>query len=363
VVSSRNAKPFGKPSARHVETLLLLSPFLDLQSEQRYEIIAPAESSAYVRREIANMGKTLLLLHGRHFKPNETALTTLWLDTLAAGLARDRASVLPLFNAATKSFIYYGNISNAYLLEQGYEYDEAADLKDRRKVLKKLSTYKKSQFNKKTYNALPGKSFWGEALADLFAGPLAYARLSDPAIHLVAPDMKEYWNDDSAFSSDVRFPMIAPLKEAMDRNDEILVIAHSLGSMIAYDTFWKFCRMGEYRPTYADKKISLWITLGSPLGNETVRRNLHGGEASGERRYPNNIVDWVNLAAEDDYISHDQRLADDYAEMLDHGLVRSITDERIYNLAVRQGKSNPHNELGYLIHPAVTMRLADWLLA
>ena len=32
--------------------------------------------------------------------------------------------------------------------------------------------------------------------------------------------------------------------------------------------------------------------------------------------------------------------------------VKSIKDKRIYNLAVRSGKSNPHHDVGYLIHPA-----------
>ncbi len=309
------------------------------------------------------MGKTILLIHGRHFKPNETDLKTLWIDALATGVARDHAAVLPLLTAATKSFVYYGDISNAYLRQQGYKYDEQADIKDRKKMLLRLAQYKKNQFTKKNYNALPGKSSWGEALADAFAGALSALRLSDPAINLVAPDMREYWNEDSAFSTDVRYPLIAPLMEAMDRGDDILVISHSLGSMIAYDTFWKFCHTGEYRPTYTDKKISLWITLGSPLSDETVQRNLKGAGASGERRYPNNVVEWVNIAAEDDYISHDQMLADDYAEMKKLGLVKSITDERIYNLAVREGKSNPHNEIGYIIHPSVSAQVAAWLAA
>lgn len=309
------------------------------------------------------MGKTIILIHGRHFKPNEPTLKTLWLNSLAFGLARDYPSKISAFTAATKSFVYYGDISAALLRDKGYTFDEDADIKDRKKMFKKLTQYKKSQFSRKAYNELPGKSSWEEALADAFAGALSFLRLSDPAINLVAPDMREYWNEDSDFATNVRFPMIGPMKEAMDRGDKLLVISHSLGSMIAYDTFWKFCRTGEYRPDYTDKKISLWITLGSPLSDETVKRNLKGAGASGERRYPNNVAEWVNIAAEDDYISHDQILADDYAQMKKLGLVKSITDERIYNLAVREGKSNPHNELGYLIHPVVAARVAAWLAA
>ena len=47
--------------------------------------------------------------------------------------------------------------------------------------------------------------------------------------------------------------------------------------------------------------------------------------------------------------------------MLNLRLVSSIRDYRIYNMAVRYGKSNPHSSVGYLIHPRVTKIVADWL--
>ena len=147
----------------------------------------------------------------------------------------------------------------------------------------------------------------------------------------------------------------------MDRDDTILVIAHSLGTMIAYDTFWKFSRTGEYRPGYTSKKIDLFITIGSPLGDETVKGQLKGMQARGKRRYPSNIRRWINIAAEDDYIAHDEDIADDFRKMTDWGLVDSIVDHRIYNLAVRNRKSNPHHGAGYLIHPVVADALASWL--
>ena len=40
---------------------------------------------------------------------------------------------------------------------------------------------------------------------------------------------------------------------------------------------------------------------------------------------------------------------------------QSIKDKRIYNLAVRDGESNPHHSVGYLIHPAMADALAAWL--
>jgi len=43
------------------------------------------------------------------------------------------------------------------------------------------------------------------------------------------------------------------------------------------------------------------------------------------------------------------------------GLVKSIRDKRVYNLALRGGKSNPHNGVGYVIHPKLIDAVADWL--
>ena len=69
----------------------------------------------------------------------------------------------------------------------------------------------------------------------------------------------------------------------------------------------------------------------------------------------------LHVAAVGDYISHDPTVRDDYRTMLEHGLLDSIEDHRIYNLAVRFGRSNPHHGVGYLIHPTVTACIGDWL--
>jgi hypothetical protein len=44
-------------------------------------------------------------------------------------------------------------------------------------------------------------------------------------------------------------------------------------------------------------------------------------------------------------------------------MLSRIRDYRIYNLAVRYGKSNPHSFMGYLVHPRMTKLVADWLSA
>ncbi|PCI60732.1 MAG: hypothetical protein COB34_02015, partial [Methylophilaceae bacterium] len=74
-------------------------------------------------------------------------------------------------------------------------------------------------------------------------------------------------NPESSFGSAVRFRMIEPLKQALSSGEETLVLAHSLGSILAWDTLWKFSRTGEYRSDFADKKVDLFLTIGCPLGD------------------------------------------------------------------------------------------------
>jgi len=78
-------------------------------------------------------------------------------------------------------------------------------------------------------------------------------------------------------------------------------------------------------------------------------------------KFPVNVISWHNVAAEDDYTCHDNTLADDFKLMLQQRVVSVVHDYRIFNLAVRYGRSNPHSSIGYYIHPRVSKILADWL--
>ncbi len=307
------------------------------------------------------MGKRILFIHGRSFKPKKKALWNVWLAATRHGIARSYPRKLRAFEAAKKEFAYYGDHTNPFLRSQGRSYSESEDIADRKATLAKLKQYPSHEFTKRTYENLPGKSSLKEFFADVGAGPLRWFGLSDTAISAVAPDMREYWNPDSRFGSTVRWAFTEPLRRAMDSGDKILVIAHSLGTLISWDTFWKFSYYGEYQ-AYRNNRIDLWITIGSPLADETVKGNLKGARARGARRFPANVVRWENITAEDDYISHDQTVANDFKEMLRSGLAtQRIRDHHIYNLAVRGGSSNPHSSVGYLVHPKTAQLVAQWL--
>lgn len=307
------------------------------------------------------MNKTLVLIHGRSWKPKESPLRSLWLDAIKSGLKRDNTEAYNRFSDIKVEFVYYGDVNNKFLKKE-LNKPWIDDSDSRRITLEQLRGYTAGQFTKRNYNELPGKESFKEGAADVLSPILNFFNLSEALIAQVAPDMREYWNDESVFGTEVRRQMIKPLKRAFDRKGSTAIVAHSLGSMISYDTLWKFNRYGEWFD-YWKLKIDLFVTLGSPLGDITVQENLKGRKASGERRYPGNIRKWVNIAAEDDYISHDSKISDDYRKMRRHDMIESIRDYKIYNLSVRDGKSNPHHSCGYLIHPTTTRVLADWILA
>lgn len=303
-----------------------------------------------------------MFVHGRDFKPAAAELLDINIAALAAGIERDCAEMLIAFHAVDKRLAYYGDIGNAWLRESGRHYDEKLDVGDRRRALQELrSAQKLKHFGVGRYDRLPGKTALAEFAADLAAPVLGSIGLAARLIAKVAGDIGEYWNPESDFGKRIRERVRSELAAAIGDGRKVMLVSHGSGCIVAYDVLWQMSHHPDYAPRYQQMKVDQWLTLGSPLGDTTVRRRLFGSQSKGNGRYPKNVLTWHNVAAEDDYMCHDNTLADDFSEMLKLRLVSSIRDHRIYNLAVRYGKSNPHSSVGYLIHPRVTKIVSDWL--
>ena len=292
------------------------------------------------------------------FKPNAKALEALWIKALRHGLARDfNTEAVDVFDKIDRQFIYYGDLSNRLLARRDPDYDERADLKARRKALKRLKKHAKGDFKKAKYHEISSQFRWlPELLADVVAGPAAVFGFGDNVVAAKAPDMRRYWNEETRFGSDVRWKLTEPLRDAFRNKDDIMLIGHSLGTVVAYDVLWKFSYLGEYQ-RIREHRLSHLVTLGSPLGNPIVQKRLKGGGLAGSRRYPTNVAIWSNVAAEDDYVCHDETIEDEYGSMRD----TKTTDYPIYNLAVKSGKAHQHHATGYLIHPVVIRLVHEWI--
>lgn len=307
-------------------------------------------------------GYSILVVHGRDHKPAEAALTEITFDAIRSGLKRDYPDSVGAFDVIDRELAYYGDLTNEYLASCGSTYDEALDIGDRRNALAALKEVTaRKRFGIRDYDRVSGKTALKEFAADVLAPLGGLFGFGMFVIRRVSRDFAEYLKGSSGYAESVRERVRDKLGAALERGDKLMVISHGTGSVVTWDVLWEFTHSPEFRERFADKKIDQWITMGSPLGGSTVQKNLLGAKQPDTDRYPGNIISWQNLSAEDDYVSHDKSVADDYKRMMSKRLVSQVRDFRIFNLAVRYGRSNPHSSVGYYIHPRLSKIIADWI--
>lgn len=194
---------------------------------------------------------------------------------------------------------------------------------------------------------------WAYSLADHI--PVLISLIRDAAVRNAISETLRYFENHDNIGREVRDLFKSLLKPMLADNDRVLLIAHSMGSVIAYDALWELWHEDESRTP-----IELFLTLGSPLGMRYVQRRLVGFRDG--RRYPGNIQRWVNVATEGDLTALDAKLADDFHEMVDRGWTESITDrhEGVFGYFRNQAGLNVHRSYGYLVHPVVGETIAAW---
>lgn len=309
-----------------------------------------------------NGRRSILLVHGRDFKPSVDALTEISTAALRAGLERDYPQCVPIFDSVRRDFAYYGDLSNHILASRGLRYDEELDIGDRRNALAALRQIPaRKRFGIRQYDRLPGKSAVAEFVVAICAPVLGMLGLWGWLCARKAPDFSQYLRRESDYSADCRKRVRDKLVAMLSAGDQVMLISHGTGSAIAWDALWELSHDDRFRGSTDGAKVDLWLTLGAPLGDRHCRKRLLGAGEQGERQFPANVIAWHNVAAEDDYTCHDNTVADDFRRMLRERAISGVHDHVIYNHAVRYGKSNPHSSVGYYIHPRVAKILADWL--
>jgi hypothetical protein len=311
---------------------------------------------------MSTSNRSILLVHGRDFKPAEETLMEISTAALRAGVMRDYPDSVDAFDSVSKDMAYFGDITNEYLLSLGKRYDESLDVGDRNNSLNNLRAIQpRKRFGIRQYDLLPGKSALREFCADVAAPILGAMGLTMPLISCVSRDCAEYLRGNSDFAEEVRERVRTKLCEKLARGDHVMLLTHGVGCLVAYDVLWELSHDVELQAEYGDYKIDNWVTMGAPLGDSHIRKHLKGAKEKIDARFPTNVISWNNVSAEDDYACHDNTLADDFKKMMDQRLVSAVNDYRIYNLAVRYGKSNPHSSVGYYIHPRVSKLIVDWI--
>jgi len=180
---------------------------------------------------------------------------------------------------------------------------------------------------------------------------------------VASPDMKEnlqdtrrYFRNEKKAATRIRRMLADRIKKAWAAGQQIMLIGHSLGSVIAYEVLWELSRLEE-----SEVRIDRFVTIGSPLGLNFVKHRLLTAREQGTHRYPDNIRHWINLSAIGEMTALDRVFADDYAEMLDLGLVESITDHMdLVNYFRGPEGLNVHRCYGYMANEKTGAVIADW---
>lgn len=328
--------------------------------------------------------KHLFVIHGRSTKPSEKEKRRIVKASLLHGMERvDGAAAAkidkPVSSGGVKlSFIYYGDLSNELILEKNPAKKDRLTGKDEDhnnqhcepdgfydeglETLFAVRGHTKASY-KAFLKKYPDRRWMDNAASVVsFLGNLV--GLSDNIVSAATADMGAYLLT-RRWGSEIRNRLQKPIKKALKDGDDICLVAHSMGCIVSYDVLWKFSRMSEYDDVQnSGNRVNKWITLGNPLGDPAVRKNLYDAHEREDGRYPAGIIkDWVNLSAQDDFICHDSTIKNDFKDMKKRGHVESIVDKKIYNLWIGAKATNPHKFYGYLDNPSVAREIIDWVNA
>src|SRR5210317_91692 len=194
---------------------------------------------------------------------------------------------------------------------------------------------------------------WVYALGDMM--PLLIPHIASERMEVHLRDLHRYLRDVNGIAAHTRRMLKVALRAATEGRHPVLLAAHSMGSVIAYDSLWELSHSGRDRV-----QVDLLLTMGSPLGQRYMQKRIMGAGKTGYERYPNNIRCWKNLAAVGDMTAFDPVLADDFEEMLELGLLESLEDRSVLTHFRLNGELNVHAEYGYLVSDETARTIVKW---
>lgn len=116
------------------------------------------------------------------------------------------------------------------------------------------------------------------------------------------------------------------VRPIFEDDEPTIIVSHSLGTVVSYALLREFVR--NDRP----RQSPLWLTLGSPLGIDVVRKGF-----TKPRIRPAGVSRWLNAADPEDFVALNPALsASDFGPDIEN-----VDD-------VENGPDNPHSIAGYL---------------
>lgn len=168
-------------------------------------------------------------------------------------------------------------------------------------------------------------------------------------------DLIKYW-EEAGGSIRECFQGVLLRHIERQRDTDMLVVAHSMGSIVAYDA------INDWAESPLEERPLTLITIGSPLGILRVREKLRPPPGMTSATFPSSRVKaWFNLADPKDRVAHLAYLAPYFK---DRNREKRIVDTFVANdFRDLDGKKNAHKSFGYLRCPEVAAVIDGFFLA
>jgi hypothetical protein len=279
------------------------------------------------------MSKVILAIHGLGNKPPYHILENWWKMSITDGL-NAIGHPFPLNNFELTywaNFIYpepldlkEENSEHHLFLEDPYSPEGGIEKAKQEPLQKRIRDYLEKQLDKILLN---------EDLS------INFSSVSDFIIQHFFHDLDIYYGSNIKDSNRSNYLAREAIREKLAQslrkyqNDEILLVAHSMGSIIAYDV------LTQIVPTIS---IDTFVTCGSPLGIPAIMSKIKAeqDDKTDILPVPENINRrWYNLSDLGDRVAINYNLADDFQKN-SKGI--SIIDKQVHNTYEYDGKKNPH---------------------
>ena len=301
------------------------------------------------------MSKIIIGIHGLGNKPEKDILEKWWHDAICEGLKKvNRFNFEPSFK-----LVYWADIlnkkalsdlindaENPFYLDEPYYPSTNNSKPIQNSKRKKFLGFLEDQLDKIFLNddLTTNFSFVSELIFKKYFMELEVYYAKQPEVNDVSfKTVKEI----------IRNRLASELKK--HKKKEILLIAHSMGSIIAYDV----CNFSA-----PEIEVDTLITIGSPLGIPIILSKIAEEQKLidpdiKKLSTPQNISkSWFNFADVEDNVAMNYNLADDF-EPNKRGV--KVLDTVVVNDYVVNGERNPHKSYGYLRAPEFSNLLADFL--
>ena len=291
------------------------------------------------------MSKIIIGIHGLGNKPPQEILKKWWKQSIVEGLA---AMGHPRYFFKFE-LVYWANLlhreplnprernkKNPVYLKEPYVPAKKQIRRAPSKIRQKILDYVEKQID---------RIFLKEDLS------IHLAPISDLIIRRFFKDLDAYYSQKIINVGQNNYLVQDVIRDQLKRilrkhrNKEILLIGHSMGSIIAYDVLTN---------SLSEVKIDTFITIGSPLGLPVIISKIVSEQKKKLVKHPrlitpeNVIRNWFNFSDLNDKVAFNYNLEDDYAP--NSRQVR-VVDKVVYNDYEINGHRNPHKIYGYLRTP------------